>query len=628
MRPSLVFLASSLSVGVTASVSFRVPSTPEGDEPGLTFQTDPSSLPALSFETWSDVQNTFSGYLHQTQTSRVVASAPPELDTRQSPELSDALRTWRDAPAPGVFGSRFQAIRDAIGVIINLTLPGREQFAGHYDLPDFRQYTIGQVLDWALHNTPKPSESSNPHALPLYRLAWLVNRSEPVQAILNDPNAGITLFAPDDDALTPPSKRKPHHHRSSFEIFDQDASPVDPMSLADQHPFWEALESWQSHDDASATTDEPDTKNAIFLKVLQAVLKYHISPQKRSIDELLDHVTIPTKLPIAYEDSAPKFRIRIGAPHDLLKLGQVTLNCFSRIGGAGSRPIITKNGIIHIVRRFPLLPPFSPLTQTFLFPKQFSTWTSGIQKVHLDKLLLPTFDNKTHTGLEVDEVDPRVQGILADIINEQGFSIHKRSFTVFAPTNRAFSKLGVNLNAFLFSPFGYHVLKYILSYHVVPDIIWHSDHVDNVTDRNLRITNQQVGVDFPDEYTQSSYLDHAQIDLHPHAPKPLHPKVDKTDISLPTLLGSRKNETLNLCLVEFKSPAKGHLVRRVYVKQPAPKKGTHEAKCHDIPVIISDIPAWGGAVHVVPSIIHPPVPEGYKHKKEWIETLRMLSQSL
>ena len=46
--------------------------------------------------------------------------------------------------------------------------------------------------------------------------------------------------------------------------------------------------------------------------------------------------------------------------------------------------------------------------------------------------------------------------------------------TVFAPTNKAFQRLPKKLRLFLFSPFGEHVLKKLLQFHIVPEFVLHS----------------------------------------------------------------------------------------------------------------------------------------------------------
>lgn len=48
------------------------------------------------------------------------------------------------------------------------------------------------------------------------------------------------------------------------------------------------------------------------------------------------------------------------------------------------------------------------------------------------------------------------------------------SNTVFVPTNKAFKKLPAKLQFYLFSPFGEHVLKKLLQFHIVPEFILHS----------------------------------------------------------------------------------------------------------------------------------------------------------
>jgi len=54
--------------------------------------------------------------------------------------------------------------------------------------------------------------------------------------------------------------------------------------------------------------------------------------------------------------------------------------------------------------------------------------------------------------------------------------------TLFAPTEAAFDKLPPGLRRFLFSPFGERALKKIISFHIVPDLLLHSDWIYNTTD--------------------------------------------------------------------------------------------------------------------------------------------------
>lgn len=46
--------------------------------------------------------------------------------------------------------------------------------------------------------------------------------------------------------------------------------------------------------------------------------------------------------------------------------------------------------------------------------------------------------------------------------------------TFFAPTNRAFASLPGKLKFFLFSPLGERVLKKLLEFHIVPELVLHA----------------------------------------------------------------------------------------------------------------------------------------------------------
>lgn len=90
-------------------------------------------------------------------------------------------------------------------------------------------------------------------------------------------------------------------------------------------------------------------------------------------------------------------------------------------------------GYIHLISA-PLLPPLTPLNTAFLFPQIFSTLTSGVQKIGLDKVLLPSSSVDQELGSDGTSM---VQELIDELVKEQG-----GQFTVFAPTNLAFDKLG------------------------------------------------------------------------------------------------------------------------------------------------------------------------------------------
>ena len=86
-------------------------------------------------------------------------------------------------------------------------------------------------------------------------------------------------------------------------------------------------------------------------------------------------------------------------------------------------------GLIHLISA-PLLPPLSPLNKLFLFPQLFSTLTSGVQKAGLAEALLPP----PYHHPSAEEV---WQGLIDELTAGKG------PYTLFAPTNWAFNKLGL-----------------------------------------------------------------------------------------------------------------------------------------------------------------------------------------
>ncbi|EFP74964.2 uncharacterized protein PGTG_01557 [Puccinia graminis f. sp. tritici CRL 75-36-700-3] len=323
---------------------------------------------------------------------------------------------------------------------------------------------MGEVFEWILKRTSKPDGSSfnSPPSSdecasdsvppPLHRLAWLVNISHPVQEALYNPDADFTLFAPDDDALTPPSKKR-HHLKQAQAINNPfDAPSVDEASHGEStHLFWDALEAIESMRDcphmdlwSEGEDDEKERKKKFFLHAVEMVLKYHLSPGSKKIHEILDSSTLPTVLPILPDSNATRFRVRVGPamPH-LSKPGEVVLNFFTKLNVIKHRPILTKNGVIYLVEKVPLLPPLSPLSELFLFPRPFSTLTSALQKTHLDHSLLPRWENKTiplsidssaqslvpNSALDesLDVVDERVQSVLSSLTGGHGGKLIKPS---------------------------------------------------------------------------------------------------------------------------------------------------------------------------------------------------------
>jgi hypothetical protein len=84
----------------------------------------------------------------------------------------------------------------------------------------------------------------------------------------------------------------------------------------------------------------------------------------------------------------------------------------------------------------------------------------------------------------------------------------------------AFRSLGPAANAFLFSPFGFHILRYILSFHIVPDIIWNTDHCERT-----KVSTSSAGAGGAEACTLDSHTYEQDeftgpIGLHPFPPTP------------------------------------------------------------------------------------------------------------
>lgn len=619
-------------------------------QPGLTFQVDGHDDLTGLVPPSSDEESPSSSEFGR-------SSAPPPSsysDVRAPPFAFYPLNLPPFPPTPSPLALPFFSLFHSVLKSFPILGPSSEdlyplQYAYHpHHDPlakpiDCREFTIGQILNWTLHHTPKP-ESHHEHSPPLYRFAWLVNTSQAVQETLYDPHADLTLFAPDDEALAPPSKRKHHHHHPILDSYHSNS--IDKASYGeDTHPFWDAIEAirsdphrHQSSDEHHPQDDEDEDPKKLklvkfYLRVIEFVLKYHISPGSKTIAEIADRSTLATKLPVFPWSEQPSFRVRVGpGVIHRARPGEIRLNVFTILDTFKSRPILTKNGVIYIVEKFPLLQPLSPLSELFLFPRPFSTLTSAIQKVHLDEVLLPRWANKTipiSSDLEsrpsssgfsfgprsAEDVDERVLTMLSSITGEDHANLSKASFTIFAPTNHAFRKLGPAANAFLFSPFGEHILRYVLSYHVVPNLIWHTDYCERTEqgkayECNLNYTSSQ-GARFPPSgvpMTPGGFPGFPQ--------PPITGKVNVTDLTLPTLLGSRQNESLPLSLIEFRHFGKGPIVRHLLIKQKYQNSVYDKPDKNSIPVVFADGVAWGGALHLIPSLIHPPVPEGHHQRRD------------
>ncbi|KAJ5036165.1 hypothetical protein NUH16_004033 [Penicillium rubens] len=220
---------------------------------------------------------------------------------------------------------------------------------------------------------------------------------------------------------------KTNEHTSRLaELIADDNDLIDILnSTTENHTFF-ALTN-------QALEEFPRGRNAPSPKFMSSLLRYHILPDRLSIQHIASHGTLATKLTErALESNLPQ-RIVVREHHD-----GVMLNRRSRVVGADMK---TKNGIMHIITS-PLHPP--PETRTMLHqaPADFSTFTLALARTNL-----------------AHNLDPA----------------QRQGGTTFAPTNAAFRRLGEQANRFLFSRQGERCLRALMQYHIVPNRTLYSD---------------------------------------------------------------------------------------------------------------------------------------------------------
>ncbi|KAM0787737.1 hypothetical protein ACM66B_003794 [Microbotryomycetes sp. NB124-2] len=341
---------------------------------------------------------------------------------------------------------------------------------GHHDHDDDEDAAAWRAI----------AHSPDAKHLPLHKLAWAVNISADAQKALAKDK--ITLLAPTDRAIggPPPRHRRPHPDfdgpSTEFDAeidIEEDAighfNPFEAMLRPEhwpvEHPFVANFDD-KGHDDND--DDERKRRREIFAKIVTYILEYHTLPSVHDAADLVDRSTVATSI-----DSS---RLKVEGALALLPHPYSTVK-FNGYAYKNGPTIKAKNGLIHLLGA-PLFPPLSPVNQAFLLPFFYSTLTSDLQKVGLADALTP---HMRHLD-DGDDKSWSVDDLALEMVKEHTGK-DAPTFTVFAPGNLAFDRLGPKILAFLHLPFPFSkaVLKYILSYHVVPDIAFFSDHVQNDT---------------------------------------------------------------------------------------------------------------------------------------------------
>ncbi|KAF7971644.1 hypothetical protein HWV62_20684 [Athelia sp. TMB] len=281
------------------------------------------------------------------------------------------------------------------------------------------------------------------------RFVKIANISSEVVALLDDPSASITLFALPNSALKFPKHK--HGHRHGHDLSLSALPHLDPASvdLASAAAEIDALSTFDDH-------EEKERRKKFLALIVRALLQYHILPVRTSLPALLANTTHATALTIpdlALDGEA--LRVRVGTH---LLPPSVNVNFLSRVVG---HEVGARNGVVHVLSH-PLLPPPSVFQTLFLVPKAFGTLTSAVQRIGATDALEWRY---VPTGGEDRKWE--LQG--------------SASSTLFAPTSGAFEKLPWKLRLFLFSPFGEKVLGKLLQLHVVPGVVLHSDYLHNAT---------------------------------------------------------------------------------------------------------------------------------------------------
>ncbi|KAL4895769.1 FAS1 domain-containing protein [Aspergillus ambiguus] len=176
-------------------------------------------------------------------------------------------------------------------------------------------------------------------------------------------------------------------------------------------------------------------------ELIRAVMRYHIAPGIYTAPQIFHSHTVPTVL--ESPDLGDKLPQRLAVR---VRWKGLTVNYYSRIVAID---IAGSNGVIHGIDSV-LLPPPHACTLLEIVPTQFSTFALGILT----------------SGLASNNTTP------ATLLSSE--HAHHGG-TVFAPSNAAFQKLGLKINAFLFSPCGHKYLRALLQYHVVPNRTLFSD---------------------------------------------------------------------------------------------------------------------------------------------------------
>ncbi|KZT59446.1 FAS1 domain-containing protein [Calocera cornea HHB12733] len=396
---------------------------------------------------------------------------------------------------------------------------------------------------------------------------FLITQDPSTVTYLSTYSGPFTLFAPTNAAFPTPS---PHQLPLEF---------GNPLALETLHRYFTA------HPQGSGWAH----KAAV--KIVHALVQYHVLPHEAyALAQLAENSTAGTALhvPGSLLGAAQRIKLTPG----LRPFPTIQINFAGHIVAPDKK---ASNGIVHGVNRA-LQPGLSAMEQLYgvpwLFPFAHSEapWflevTAGaLARTGLDKVVShkPVFHRPSASAFDfATEEEQSIALAAAFLTQDEDLSLPGLSWTgspaltIFAPSNKAWSRLPPRLSQWLHSPWGEWALEKLLKFHIVNGTVLFADWVHpklSGVSPSAREGEEGEG----------------------EGGEALWPKYDYTAL-LPTLLGA--NHTLPI-----------HVNKRPVLRLPPPGGEREVAAYHmwakGVPVAVLDVPARNGAVQVVEWVLNP-----------------------
>jgi len=180
--------------------------------------------------------------------------------------------------------------------------------------------------------------------------------------------------------------------------------------------------------------------------------------------------------------------------------------------------------------------------------------------------------------------------------NSEEYTLEGSSaLTLFAPTNSAFEHLPLKLRLFLFSPFGQHVLRKVLEYHIIPNLVVHS----GMAYFPLFEMSLTRAVDYQYNNSASEFLAERTAQSSSYGKV-----ISDTHFKLPTRLEDHYVQA-HVRKYEFTLPVPGP-------DKPSVVKTEVKVNHHD--VLVSDVVTSNAAVHIVDRLLDPRQHHAHDHE--------------